>query len=66
MSRKLREIMAAFVMATLVSTGAAFAQGKGQDKRPDKKPVKVKDGKAGGGGRPSSPPPPKDDRRKRP
>lgn len=66
MSRKLREIMAALVMATLVSTGAAFAQGKGGDKRPDKKPVKVIDGK--GGGRPNNPPPqkpPKEDRGKK-
>jgi len=63
--RKLREIMAALVIATLVSAGA-FAQGRGrgQDKLPDKKPVKVKDGKGSGGGRPSNPPdkPPKQDR----
>ena len=60
MSKKLREIMAAVVMAALVSTGA-FAQGRGKDKRPDKKPVKVIDGK-GGGSRPQNPPPkpPKD------
>jgi len=52
-------------MATLVSTGAAFAQGKGGDKRPDKKPVKVIDGK--GGGKPNNPPPkpPKEDRGKK-
>ena len=56
MSKKLREIMAALVIATLLSTGA-FAQGRGrgQDKRPDKKPVKVIDGK--GGSRPPDPPP---------
>lgn len=60
MSKFLREIMAALVMAALLSTGA-FAQGRGQDKRPDKKPVKVIDGK-GGGGRPQPPPQkPKDD-----
>ena len=69
MSRKLREIMAAMVIAALVSSGAAFAQGRGrgQDKRPDKKPVKVIDGK-GGGGKPSNPPPqkpPKEDRGKK-
>ena len=60
---KLREILAAVMITALVSTGA-FAQGRGQDKRPDKKPVKVIDGK-GGGGRPQQPPPqrpPKDDR----
>ena len=63
MSKFVKQLMAAVVMATLVSTGA-FAQGRGQDKRPDKKPVKVIDGK-GGGGRPQQPPPqrpPKDDR----
>ena len=62
MSKKLREIMAAVVMAALVSTGA-FAQGRGKDKRPDKKPVKVIDGK-GGGSRPQNPPQkrPKEDR----
>ena len=63
-----REILAAVMITALVSTGA-FAQGRGQDKRPDKKPVKVIDGK--GGGRPQQPPPqkpPKDDRggKKRP
>ena len=64
MTKFLREIMAALVITAMVSTGA-FAQGKGQDKRPDKKPVKVIDGK-GGGGRPQNPPPqrpPKDDDR---
>jgi hypothetical protein len=62
MSKKLREILAAVVMAALVSTGA-FAQGRGKDKRPDKKPAKVIDGK-GGGSRPQNPPPkpPKEDR----
>ena len=63
MSKLLREILAAVMITALVSTGA-FAQGRGQDKRPDKKPVKVIDGK-GGGGRPQQPPPqrpPKDDR----
>jgi hypothetical protein len=62
---KLREIMAAVVVATLVSTGA-FAQGKGGDKRPPKPPVKIIDGK--GGGRPNNPPPqnpPKEDRGKK-
>ncbi|HET8781212.1 MAG TPA: hypothetical protein VFM63_02250 [Pyrinomonadaceae bacterium] len=64
MSKFVKQLMAAVVMATLVSTGA-FAQGRGQDKRPDKKPIKVIDGKGGGGGgRPSNPPPqkPKEDR----
>lgn len=58
MSKKLREIMAALVIAALLSTGA-LAQGRGkdkdQDKRPDKKPVKVIDGK--GGSKPPEPPP---------
>ena len=65
MSRKLRQIIAALVMATLVSTGAlAQGRGKGQDKRPPKPPVKVIDGK--GGGRPNPPPdkPPKDDKKR--
>jgi hypothetical protein len=70
MSKFVRQILAAVVMATLVSTGA-FAQGRGQDKKPEKKPVKIIDGKGGGGGRPSNPPPqkpPKEDRggKKRP
>jgi hypothetical protein len=70
MSKFVRQILAAVVMATLVSTGA-FAQGKGQDKKPPKQPVKIIDGKGGGGGRPSNPPPqkpPKEDRggKKRP
>ena len=66
MSRKLREIMAALVMATLVSTGAVFAQGKGQDKRPPKPPVKVIDGKGRGGKPPrEQPKPPKEDRGKK-
>ena len=63
MSKFLREILAAAMITALGSTGA-FAQGRGQDKRPDKKPVKVIDGK-GGGGRPQQPPPqrpPKDER----
>lgn len=64
---KLRQIMAAVVMMALVSAGA-FAQGKGrgQDKRPDKKPVKIIDGK--GGNKPQRPPPkpPKQDGKKRP
>ena len=64
-----REILAAVMITALVSTGA-FAQGRGQDKRPDKKPVKVIDGKGGGSRPPQSPPqkPPKDDRggKKRP
>ena len=63
MSKFVRETMAALVMAALLSAGA-FAQGRGQDKRPEKRPVKVIDGK-GGGGRPQQPPPqkpPKDDR----
>jgi hypothetical protein len=68
MRKFVREILAAVMITALVSTGA-FAQGKGQDKRPDKKPVKVIDGK-GGGGRPQPTPqrPPKDDRggKKRP
>jgi hypothetical protein len=66
MSRKLRKIMAALVMATLVSTGAlAQGKGKGSDKRPPKPPVKIIDGK--GGGKPSKPPqkPPKEDRGKK-
>ena len=63
MSRKLREIMAAVVMATLVSTGAVFAQGKGHDKRPPKPPVKVIDGKGGESKPPrEQPKPPKEDR----
>jgi hypothetical protein len=58
MTRKLRKIMAALVIATLVSTGAlAQGKGKGSDKRPPKPPVKVIDGK--GGGKPSNPPPQK-------
>jgi hypothetical protein len=63
MSRLIRELLAAVMITALVSTGA-FAQGRGQDKRPDKKPVKDIDGKGGGGGRPSNPPqkPPKEDR----
>ncbi len=62
MTKFVRQILAAVVMAALVSTGA-FAQGRGQDKKPEKKPVKIIDGK-GGGGRPSNPPqkPPKEDR----
>ena len=68
MSRKLREIMAALVMATLVSTGAVFAQGKGrgQDKKPEKKAAKIIDAK--GGSKPNNPPPqkpPKEDRGKK-
>jgi hypothetical protein len=66
MSKFVRKLMAAVVMATLVSTGA-FAQGRGrgQDKKPPKQPVKIIDGK--GGGRPSNPPPqkPKEDRGKK-
>jgi hypothetical protein len=63
MSKLVRQILAAMVMATVLSTGA-FAQ-KGQDKRPDKKPVKVIDQK-GQGSRPPAPPPrpPKDDKKK--
>lgn len=73
MSKFARQIMGTLVMAAMLSTGAfgVFGQGKGQDKRPDKKPVKVIDGKGGGGGgKPSNPPPrpPRDDRgdKKRP
>ncbi|HEX5965107.1 MAG TPA: hypothetical protein VFY51_04220 [Pyrinomonadaceae bacterium] len=66
MSRKLRKIMAALVMATLVSTGAlAQGKGKGGDKRPPKPPAQIIDGKKGSG-RPSNPPPekpPKDKKR---
>jgi len=64
MSSKLRKIMAALVMATLVSTGAlAQGKGKGGDKRPPKPPVKIIDGK--GGGRPNPPPDkPKDDKKR--
>lgn len=68
MSKKLREIMAALVIAALVSTGA-FAQGRGRggDKRPDKKPVKVIDGKKGDSRPPDPPPkPPKDRGGKKP
>lgn len=64
MSKFVKQLMAAVVMATLVSTGA-FAQGRGQDKKPEKRPVKIIDGKGGGGGRPNNPPPqrpPRDDR----
>ena len=62
MTKFVRQILAAVVMVALVSTGA-IAQGRGQDKKPEKKPVKIIDGK-GGGGRPSNPPqkPPKEDR----
>ncbi len=61
MSKFVKQLLAAVVMATLVSTGA-FAQGRGQDKKPEKKPVKIIDGK-GGGGRPNPPPQkPKEDR----
>ena len=62
---KLRKIMAAMVMAALLSTGA-FAQGRGKEKLPEKKPVKVIDGKGGGSKPPQPPPkPPKDDRDKK-
>ena len=68
MSKFLRQIMAAAMMTALVSAGA-FAQGRGQDKRPPKPPVKIIDGKRGG--KPNDPPPqkpPKEDRggKKRP
>jgi hypothetical protein len=63
MTKFLKQMMAAVVMSALVSAGA-FAQGRGQDKKPPKQPVKIIDGKGGGGGRPSNPPqkPPKEDR----
>lgn len=64
MSKFIREIMAAVVMAALVSTGAlAQGKGKGGDKRPPKPPVKIIDGKGGGKPPQPQPKPPKDDDR---
>ena len=57
-----RQILAAMVMAAVVSTGAvAQGKGKGQDKRPPKDKVRVIEGKGG-----NKPPPqrPKDDDRR--
>ncbi|HKR12703.1 MAG TPA: hypothetical protein VJT15_11645 [Pyrinomonadaceae bacterium] len=56
-----RQILAAMIMTAVVSTGA-LAQGKGQDKRPKKEPVRVIEGK-GGGNKPPQPKPPKQDDR---
>ena len=62
MSKFLRQTIAAVMMTAVISAGA-FAQGKGQDKRPPKPPAKVIDGKGGGSKPPSPPPkPPKEDR----
>ncbi|HEU4713516.1 MAG TPA: hypothetical protein VFS76_18245 [Pyrinomonadaceae bacterium] len=67
MSKLIRKLMVVVVMMGIVST-SAFAQGRGNDKRPPKEKVKVIDAKGNGGGRerPPQPPPqkpPKDKKR---
>lgn len=62
MSKFVQKITAAVMMMALVSAGA-FAQGRGQDKRPPKPPVKIIDGKRGSRPPQPQPKPPKEDRR---
>ena len=65
MNKLIRKIMVV-VMMGIIST-SAFAQGRGNDKRPPKEKVKVIDAKGSGGrDRPPQPPPqkpPKDKKR---
>lgn len=63
MTKLVRQTLAAMVMTAVMSAGAAsaFAQGRGQDKRPKKETVRVIDGK--GGNKPPQPKPPKQDGR---
>ena len=58
MSKLLQKIMVVVMMMGIVST-SAFAQGRGNDKRPPKEKVKVIDTK-GSGGRDRPPPRPQD------
>jgi hypothetical protein len=66
MTKLIRQILAAMVMTTVMSAGAAIAfdqgKGKGGDKRPKKETVRVIDGKKGSN---KPPPKPKDDRGKK-